>query len=155
MLVYVPTTRVGRRTWPVASGRSRRAFGSGVVVLDGFWMELKELFTLPLGVDVCDGGPGRFFAMSRLPPPGVVAPCDPGPCDDDISLVAAGSALGGGLFFFPKRKDMAAFYRGRALQWQPAPVRSASNPRRSWQDSRVPRWREEGGWWSRMAAVET
>lgn len=45
---------VMNHTWAFGSGLSRRALGSGVDELAGFWRELSELFTLPLGVEFCD-----------------------------------------------------------------------------------------------------
>lgn len=101
-----------KRTWKSDSALSRNVLGSGLAVFAGF-SELRELFTLAPGVGVWDvcGAP-RGFSGSRAPAPFAVGICEPGPADDEISLVAGGSALGGCcLFFLPKRNDMATGVR--------------------------------------------
>lgn len=92
------------------SARSRNALGSGVSALPWlwFWRELKELFTLPPGVEFCawGTGPGRLLST----PPPTAGAGGAWPWEEVISLVAAGRALVCCLFFFPKRKDMASVY---------------------------------------------
>lgn len=99
-----------RRTCSLDPARSRNALGSGTTAP---WpsrpcSELRELFTLPLGVDVfvCGWGPGRPLSLSRGGPFGGAA-WGPGPCEEVISRVAEGSALLCCLFFLPNRNDMA------------------------------------------------
>jgi hypothetical protein len=71
--------------------------------------ELSELFTLVPGVDVCPGNPVRVFSGSRPPAPFAVGIWEPGPCDDEISRDAGGSAPPCCcLLFLPNRNDIAA-----------------------------------------------
>jgi hypothetical protein len=96
-------THVGR-TSPV-SPRSRIAFCSGPGpepptgpgALPVAWRLLSELLTDAPGVGVWDDGPTR--------PPAPFA--GGGPDEEEMSRVAAGSALFCCLDFFPKRNDMA------------------------------------------------
>lgn len=124
----VPSMVVRERhvTGAFESARSRNALGSGTVERPWFCRELKELLTLPPGVEFCGWGPGRFVSTSRGPAPLAGAGAGAGwPCEDDISRVAAGSAFGCCLFFLPKRKDMAPV---QALgQWRGRKCRSSTH----------------------------
>lgn len=94
------------------SDLSRSVLGSGLAVVAGFWREFSELLTLLPGVGVCVVGPPRAFSGSLPESPLAVGIKEPCPCDEDISRVAAGSAVFWCFFDFPNKNDMAGSRRG-------------------------------------------